>query len=497
MRLRTSQMPSWLPSLASLLFLALLIRLWQWPSRRGPWIATGLLVLGCIYGFHWIFISLHTYGLMNPVIAGTATGLLALYVASYGIFAGWLIRRSMRTSKGWAYGRSVWVVAPAIAGLITLLEWTRGWLFSGFPWLGWGYQQIDSWLSGFAPWLGVYGVTFFTALMAALIAAGRPQTLFAALLVPLLGGALGSTTFDRPVGEPLKVALIQGAVGQQMKFDPKFVEATKQRHLEMGAALSTPGVRVDLIVFPETAFIQSWQDDPEATQGLQRLANRSGATVMTGMPMRDPSGWHNSLVMLKPQQGEQPPESPEGRYDKHHLVPFGEFIPWGFRWFVNLMQMPLGDFQRGGRVQKSLPVDDQRIGVNICFEDLFGEELARGLAPSRDPSERPTILLNLSNLAWFGDTIALPQHLDVARMRSLELGRPSIRATNTGMTVHIDSRGQVQEKLAPMREGILLAQVQGTEGVTPFVAIGNLGALLLALLSLAGLWLGGRFRMAG
>lgn len=486
-------MPSWLPSLASLFFLALLIRLWQWPNRRGPWIASSLLVISCLYGFHWIFISLHTYGLMHPAVAAIATALLALYVASYGLLAGWLVRRAQ---SGWARGRSLWFIMPAIAGLITLLEWTRGWLFSGFPWLGWGYQQIDSWLSGFAPWLGVYGVTFFTALTAALIAAARPQTLFAALLVPLLGGALGSISFDRPLGEPLKVALIQGAVDQQMKFDPAFVQETKRRHLEMGAALSTPGVRVDLIVFPETAFIQSWQDDPEATSGLQRLANRSGAAVMTGMPMRDSSGWHNSLVMLSPQQSDTPPEQPVGRYDKHHLVPFGEFIPWGFRWFVNLMQMPLGDFQRGAPVQQSLAVGDQRIGVNICFEDLFGEELARALAPSRTPSDHPSILLNLSNLAWFGDTIALSQHLGVARMRSLELGRPSIRATNTGMTVHIDSRGRVQEQLATMREGILLAQVQGTQGLTPFVRIGNLGALLLALVGIGGLWLTGRFRMA-
>jgi len=491
-------MPSWLPSLASLLFLALLIRLWQWPSRRGPWIASALLVAACLYGFHWIFTSLHTYGLMHPAIAGTATVLLALYVASYGLLAGWLVRRA---SLRWGRRAPLALQVLSIAGIITLLEWTRGWLFSGFPWLSWGYHQIDSWLAGFAPWLGVYGVTFFTALAAALIAAGRPKPLFVALFVPLLGGALGSISFDRPVGQPLRVALIQGAIGQQMKFDPAFVESARQRHLEMGAALSTPGVRVDLIVFPETAFIQAWQDDPQTVLALQRLANRSEASVMTGMPLRDDSGWTNSLVLLRPQpQSEragEAPQRPEGRYDKHHLVPFGEFIPWGFRWFVNLMQMPLGDFQRGAAVQPSLSVKDQRIGVNICFEDLFGEELARALAPSRDSAQRPTVLLNLSNLAWFGDSIALPQHLAVARMRSLELGRPSIRATNTGVTAHINSRGEVVELLAPMREGILLAQVQGSEGLTPFVRIGNLGALLLALLGVGGLWWGGRFRMSG
>lgn len=491
-------MPSWLPSLASLLFLSLLIRLWLWPNRRGPWIATALLYLACLYGFHWIFTSLHTYGLMHPAIAGAATALLALYVASFGILAGWVIRRASLHGR---QGSPLALQVLFIAGVITTLEWTRGWLFSGFPWLNWGYHQIDSWLAGFAPWLGVYGVVFFTALTAALIAAARPKPLFVALFVPLLGGALGSMSFDRPVGQPLRVALIQGAIGQQMKFDPAFVESTRQRHLEMGAALSTPGVRVDLIVFPETAFIQAWQDDPHTAHALQRLANRSQASVMTGMPMRDDAGWTNSLVLVRPQPPDSStqlaPRAPEGRYDKHHLVPFGEFIPWGFRWFVNLMQMPLGDFQRGAPVQEGLQVKDQRIGVNICFEDLFGEELAKALAPSRGANTHPTVLLNLSNLAWFGDSIALPQHLAVARMRSLELGRPSIRATNTGMTAHISSRGEVLEQLAPMREGILLAQVQGSEGLTPYARLGNLGALVLALLGVGGLWWGGRFRMSG
>lgn len=491
-------MPTWLPSLASLLFLALLIRLWQWPSRWGPWIAGGLLYAACLWGFHWIFISLHVYGLMHPVIAATATALLALYVASFGLLAGWLVRRASlgranpgRASPGRAHGSPLSLHIAFIAGVITLLEWVRGWLFSGFPWLSWGYQQIDGWLAGFAPWLGVYGVVFFTALTAALLAAGRPKTVFAALFVPLVGGALGSVSFDTPVGAPLRVALIQGAIPQQMKFDPAHAEGTRQRHLEMGAALSTPGVRVDLIVYPETAFILPWQDDPNTAQALQRLANRSEASVMAGMPLRDASGWTNSLVLLRPQpagaQTDLAPLSPEGRYDKHHLVPFGEFIPWGFRWFVNLMQMPLGDFQRGAPVQDSLVVKDQRIGVNICFEDLFGEELARALAPSRGPDRHPTILLNLSNLAWFGDSIALPQHLAVARMRSLELGRPSIRATNTGMTAHINARGEVQDLLAPMREGILLAEVQGSEGLTPYARFGNFGAVLLALLGLLGM----------
>ncbi|MFM1788316.1 MAG: apolipoprotein N-acyltransferase, partial [Pseudomonadota bacterium] len=165
----------------------------------------------------------------------------------------------------------------------------------------------------------------------------------------------------------------------------------------------------------------------------------------------------------------------------YHLVPFGEFIPWGFRWFVDLMQMPLGDFTAGARIQKPIPVADQLIGINICFEDLFGEEIIRALSPKQVAAAQPTILLNVSNLAWFGNTIALRQHLDIARMRSLETGRPTIRSTNTGMTAYIDHKGRVLAASPAMHQDILLAKVQGAQGTTPFSYIGNTGALLISI----------------
>ena len=479
-------MPAWLHSLLVLFFLALLIHLWQRKERSAHWLATGLLWLASTYSVHWIYISLHDYGQMAAPIAVVATGLLGTYLALYGWAAAWVMRRWLMaptSSVSPPSPRTALVQPFAIAGLITLLEWLRGTLFTGFPWANWGYQQIDSWLAGFAPVAGVYGVVFATALCAAWLASLRPKALLAVMVVHLVGGGLASLTWTRPHGQPITAALLQPAVPQQMKFDQAAMLANEKTHLTLAAVAASPSAKIDLIVLPETAFIQPWQDLSAQTRAsLMAVAQRSSATVMTGIPSRDGQQWFNSVVAID-QTG------PVGRYDKHHLVPFGEFIPWGFRWFVDLMQMPLGDFTSGPPVQKPLPIADQLIGINICFEDLFGEEIIAALSSKQVAAAQPTILLNVSNLAWFGDTIALGQHLDIARMRSVETGRPSIRATNTGMTTLIDHKGRVLASSPAMQQDILLARVQGMIGSTPYAAWANWPALLLALISLGGgLW---------
>lgn len=479
-------MPAWLHSLLVLFFLALLIHLWQRKERSAHWLAAGLLWLASSYSVHWIYISLHDYGQMAAPIAAIATGLLGSYLALYGWLAAWFMRRwlSLATDSGSTPGWLTKTAQPlAIAGLITLLEWLRGTLFTGFPWANWGYQQVDSWLAGFAPLAGVYGVVFVTALCAAWLASVRPKALLAALGLHLVGGALATVEWTHAHGQPLTAALVQAAVPQQMKFDQAALLANEKTHLSLAAVAASPSAKLDVIVLPETAFIRPWQDlSAQTQQSLQAVARRSGALVLTGIPSRDGQQWSNSVLAIAE-------NGPIARYDKHHLVPFGEFIPWGFRWFVDLMQMPLGDFTSGARIQKPVPISDQLIGVNICFEDLFGEEIIRPLASNQVKAAQPTMLLNVSNLAWFGDTIALRQHLDIARMRSLETGRPTIRATNTGMTAHIDHKGRVLAASPAMLQDILLARVQGMMGSTPYAAWANLPALLLALISLGvGLW---------
>ena len=186
-----------------------------------------------------------------------------------------------------------------------------------------------------------------------------------------------------------------------------------------------------------------------------------GQALLLGIPLGSlEEGYTNSVLGFAPEQP-QP-----YRYDKHHLVPFGEFIPPFFRWFTEMMNIPLGDFNRGAVGQPSLAWAGERIAPNICYEDLFGEEIGVRFL---DPASSPTILVNLSNIGWFGNTVAVDQHLAISRLRALEFERPMVRATNTGATAGIDHRGQVTHRMPAYQRGVLRAQVQGRDGAaTPY-----------------------------
>jgi apolipoprotein N-acyltransferase len=217
-----------------------------------------------------------------------------------------------------------------------------------------------------------------------------------------------------------------------------------------------------LVVAPETAIpLLPDQLGDEAMRRFTRPFREGERGALIGLPLGSfEAGYTNSVAGLS-----KDAPRPFYRYDKQHLVPFGEFIPPGFRWFTEMMNIPLGDFARGPAVPPSFPFAGQRIGPNICYEDLFGEELARRFG---DDATAPTLLANLSNIGWFGDTIAIAQHLNISRLRSLELQRPMLRATNTGATAAIDHRGRVLAQLAPFTRGALQAEVEGREGLTPY-----------------------------
>jgi apolipoprotein N-acyltransferase len=239
----------------------------------------------------------------------------------------------------------------------------------------------------------------------------------------------------------------------------------------------------DLIVTPETAIPVLAQAVPESfALAVRRFADSTNTSILFGAiggtitPEGRVVDYTNSLFGITPGQ------AGVYRYDKHHLVPFGEFVPWGFRWFVNLMNIPLGDFARGPAVQKPFVVHNQPVAVDICYEDIFGEEIARTVRESAMPAG---VLVNSTNLAWFGNTIALDQHLQIARMRSLETGRPMLRATNTGATAAIDAHGNVIARMPAFTAGSIDATVQGTTGTTPYVTSGNNTVLAVSLLFLA------------
>ncbi|NML33611.1 apolipoprotein N-acyltransferase [Paraburkholderia antibiotica] len=505
--------------------LAIFVFFFAWLTRSTGWKSAALT--GGAFGFGnfvsgvwWLYVSMHFYGGMPAPLAGTALLLFSLYLAVYpALAAGVWSFCAGHARNGAADDRlpfsPTWHGALAFASAWAIGEWLRGTVFTGFPWLATGYAQVDGPLAGFAPVVGVYGVGWMVALTAALIvqallalarsreaarggahgaatadAAGVdaqpaprrtarvvvPASVAVALLA--LGLLLPLVQWTTPANAPLTVRLLQGNVKQEMKFEEAGMRAAIDEYQQMITAKPA-----DLIVTPETAIpVLAQQLPPNFAAAIRQFSDSTGSALLFGAiggtitPEGRVVDYTNSLFGVTPGSHEI------YRYDKHHLVPFGEFVPWGFRWFVNLMNIPLGDFFRGPPVQKPFMVHNQPVAVNICYEDIFGEEIARTLRENATPAG---VLVNSTNLAWFGDTIALDQHLQIARMRSLETGRPMLRATNTGMTAAIDAQGRVIGRLTPYTIGSLDLTVQGTTGNTPYVTSGNNTVLAVSLLLLA------------
>lgn len=430
----------------------------------------------CAAGTHWLYISMHRYGGLPGWMAAAAVALLSLYLGAFCSLAMGMAA-SLRQRCNIGAGATLLLLFPSA---FALAEWLRGWVLTGFPWVSAGYAHSIGPLSGFAPLVGVYGLALLSAVAAgslALMPIKKSAGLIAVVLC-IVGFALKPLEWTRPHGQPISVRLLQGNIPQNLKFEQEVIESTLALYYRM--VTQTPA---DLIATPETALpLLSRQLPPDYLPRLSAFAAKSNSYVALGIPVSEgPQDYANSMIGLAPQS-----DTKYYRYDKHHLVPFGEFIPIGARWFVDMMRIPLGDFTRGDLLQAPFAVRDQRVLPNICYEDLFGEEIAAQLSSGK---EQATILLNMSNIAWFGDSIALPQHLQISQMRSLETGRPMLRATNTGMTAVIDAHGKVTAMLPPFTQGVLAASVQGYEGLTPYSRFGNLPVVALALLVLIGLTL--------
>jgi apolipoprotein N-acyltransferase len=446
---------------------------------RSAWIGWAYGFGWSVAGVHWLYISMHDYG-------GLPGGMAALAVALLGIVLGAFPAMAM-ASGTWLQRR--WSLAPAAILLLvfpatwTLFEWARGWVLTGFPWVSSGYAHSAGPLAGFAPVVGVYGLTWISALLAGCIVLLQSKKLAAALaaLILIAGFFLKTIGWTEANGAPISVRLLQGNVPQEMKFEREQIAATLALYHDMIRAAPA-----DLIATPETAIpLLSSQLPPDYLARLTNFSRESNSHLVLGIPFNDgPSQYANSVLGFAPAQAAQP-----YRYDKHHLVPFGEFIPLGARWFVRMMNIPLGDFTPGKLLQAPFAVKDQWVLPNICYEDLFGEEIAAQLAASYfSGTPQATLLLNVSNIAWFGDSIALPQHLQVSQMRALETGRPMLRATNTGATAVIDPKGKVTAQLRPFERGVLSATVQGYHGLTPYALYGNKLIVALALLMLGAAW---------
>jgi apolipoprotein N-acyltransferase len=413
----------------------------------------------------WIYISLHDIGRMFAPLAIFAVFALSAYLA---IFWASAIRIASRLKKPL-------LRIFALAAAWTITEWLRGYLFTGFPWSGIAESQINGPFYSLAPLAGGLAACFATILLAGFVSEIKVSWLkkIGVISIGLAATyALSFLSFTNPIGQPLQVELVQGNFSQDLKFNPGYIKHQINFYQEAIAQSNA-----QLVVIPETAFpVSENQIDKDALKTLSRQKY-----IMAGI-VGEPGNnqYANSGLGLGP-------DLDYYRYDKMHLVPFGEFIPFGFKWFVDAMHMPLGDFYRGPTNQAPFPIKQNNqiinAGIMICYEDAFGSELAR-----RQHTSPHHLWVNLTNLAWFGDSQASKQQLRLAQLRSLETGLPTIRATNTGISSIINQRGEVLAQAPEFTQTTLKAEVQAYQGKTPFVIWQNTPILVFCLGLLLWAW---------
>lgn len=430
-------------------------------------------------GVHWLHISINLFGNMHIAIALFITYILVMFLAICPALSLYLYKKlASKQAYDVLLFPSSWV----------LLEWLRGALFTSFPWLNLGASQTDSWLADYFPLLGVYGVSFIVCLLAAAMMSiiNRQRRLIdisiALSLIIIIGICpllLKSVAWTTAKPDLLKVALIQGGIPQELKWEAKmraYTFATYQ-------SLTEPYWDSDLIVWPETALPIYYHPNADVILEINKKVIQHNTTLMTGLITKNNDEYFNSILIINGQHDEQH----KGQYDEHgqhdfyhknHLVPFGEYLPFK-TWLqplLSLMNIPTSNISagRGGSIVRTTKYV---AGLSICYEDAFGDEIRKSL-PEAD------ILVNVSNDAWFGDSLAPHQHLQVARVRALESGRYMIRATNTGVSTIINDKGEVVQKSPQFVAHALSAKVQKISGATPYVRFGNFPILIICIIIL-------------
>jgi len=450
--------------------LTLLFLLWRdAPPRRA--LATGYLFgLGLLgVGVSWVHVSIAVFSDAGPLLAWAIAGLLVVSMALFYGLAGWLAAR-----VGGPRRVRLLLVFPAVW---VLCEWTRGWFLTGFPWLALGYSQVAGPLGGFAPLLGVYGVSWLIALSAGLAALvlgeagrGRYAALAGLALLWLGGWGLRGVDWTAPAGPAFRVSMIQGDVTPSLKWRPGQLRPT----LDLYRDLTRRHWDSRLVIWPETAVPTfAHQVERSFLDPLADEARRAGTDLLLGIPVKDRERdlYYNALMTLG---------SRRGVYRKHHLVPFGEYVP--LRWLLqplgSLLDFPMSDFSAGDGGRPVLHMAGYEAALSICYEDAFGEEQL-GAFPGA------AFLVNVSNDGWFGDSLAPHQHLEIARMRALEAGRWMLRSTNSGISALIDAKGRVRARSPLFERFVLSGDVAPMRGMTPYLRVGNALVVALALLALA------------
>lgn len=465
----------------SFLLPAVLFWLWQGASPRRA------TQLGYCFGFgvfavgvSWVYVAIHVYGFTAAPVAALLTLLfvagMALFFAFQGYVSGWLLQR---VGSGFV---GVVVVLPAVW---VLVEWIRSWFLTGFPWLSLGYSQLGTPLLGLAPWFGVFAVSWACALTAGALlrliqVTGRTRTIPALVIVAgwLVAAGAGMPNWSEPVGEPVEVSVIQGNVPQLTKWDGDRIAEGLRRY---SALTQSEWDYADLIVWPENALTLFYHEvETDFLDPLAEKARAHDVDLVFGVPVLDRANgrYYATLSVIG---------SSTGSYSKRHLVPFGEYVPLEklLRGLINFFDLPMSDFSPGPPGQPLLRAAGQPLAVSVCYEDAFGSELIQGLPEAQ-------LLLNGSNNAWYGDSLAPHQHLEISRMRSVETQRDAIRATTNGISALIDHRGRLIATSPQFETAILRGAVQPRSGATPYVRWGDWPvvsatvALMLLMLATAG-----------
>jgi apolipoprotein N-acyltransferase len=419
-------------------------------------------------GVSWVSVSMVRFGGMSLPLSIALTALLVLFLALYIAGAGFLGRKffpraSARVRLLFLYP-SWWVVA----------EWVRGWLFTGFPWIDVGYSQVLSPLAGLFPLVGVYGVTFAVAVCAGclvllLYEQGKRLANTGLLLVGVLisGGVLTLVEWSEPAGKPLKASLVQGNIPQELKWIPQ----ERQPTIDLYTSLTRRHWSSDIIIWPETALPAYYHQAEDFLAQLAREAHANKTSMLIGLPFLDfrnkERRYYNSAVVLD--------NGDIQFYHKYHLVPFGEYVPlkWLLGEFLGFLRIPMADFSHSNKHEPVVSMSGLKGAVSICYEDAFGEEVINGLPQAN-------FLINISNDAWFGDSLAPHQHLQKAQVRALETARPMLRATNNGISAIIDHKGNILGASPQFKQDVLTVEFQPMEGSTPYVALGNYPVLVLS-----------------
>ena len=463
------------PVFSYLIFFPLALFLWQLlntqTTRKGfykGWLfGIGLFAVGV----SWLYVAIHDFGGAHWSLAALFTGLFIAFLALFYALTGYLIVKLKNTLRM----PQPLLVLFYIPLLWVFMEWLRTWFLTGFPWLLNGYPMIQTPLAGYAPLVGIYGLSFLVVFLSALLLVRiRPLVSIILAVIIFAGGAwLATVQWSHPQGQPLKVAMVQGNVNQAVKWSRAQLEKTKAYYVSLSKPLWT---KHDIIVWPENAIPSFYHNLEHGFYSqLSREAKKTDSELVAGLPVynAETQQYYNAVTNLGGKQG---------FYYKTHLVPFGEYVPLAsvLRGLMHFFNMPMSGFSAGSQQQPLLTIKGYPVVTTICYEDVFSSAVIKDIPQAY-------FMINLSNNGWYGNSFAPPQHLEMARMRALETSRDLIRSTTSGITALVDNRGQVKVNGPQFKATVVSGEIQPRQGITPYVYYGN--SPLYALFSLAGLYL--------